>query len=220
MKLDVFKEQFKNLCWGFDVDPKKKIDRIPAYFKSKLGKMDPLEFEKVIVRAIEELNIIKGHIPTIQQLLALRLSMTSVDNEALDELYQMKSKSPKSILENLTPSEEAALAKCHICNGTGFVIMEKDDYTYSGMTCTCEKGLMKSRTSLGKESGCYINYLNRGYRIQEAYVPKDGAQFYKRKHLAEDIEIQMAYNKYIKKQGEEPKRLEVFYMPQKEKTFV
>lgn len=193
MKLDTFKEQFKNLCWGFDVDPKKKSDRIPIYFKSKLGKIDELEFEELIVRAIEELNITKGHIPSIQQLLALRLSITSTDNEALDELYQMKEKSPRDILENLTPSEEVALAKCHICNGSGFVVMEKDGYTYSGMTCTCEKGQIKARTSLGKESGCYIKYLNRGYIVQETYVSEGGAQFYKRKKLAEDMEIQMAY---------------------------
>jgi len=166
MNKEKFIEQFNYLCCGFDIDPKKKEDRIPVYFRSKLGKMDEIEFEELIVKAIEELNVTRGHIPSIQQLLALRLSMASTDNEALNEVYQMKSEmSPKEILENLTPSEAAAMARCPICNNSGFVIMEKGDYTFSGMTCTCRKGKAKEQTALGRESGCYELYLHKGYRL-------------------------------------------------------
>ncbi|GAF98669.1 unnamed protein product [marine sediment metagenome] len=98
--------------------------------------------------------------------------------------------------------------------------MEKDGYTYSGMTCTCRKGKEKERTSLGRESGCYTKYLLKGYTLQKTYEPTDGAQFYKREHMTEDMEIQMAYNKYVKKHGEEPKSLVDFYIPKKEKNIM
>jgi len=206
-----FTKLFEYLCLGFDIDPKKKEDRISIYFKSKLGKMDEIEFEELIVKAIEQLNIIKSHIPSIQQLLALRLSMASTNNDTLDELYQMKKEmSPEKILEDLTPSEAAAMARCPMCNNSGFVVMEKGGYTFSGMTCTCESK-KKKRTLLGRKSGCYTSYLKKGYVMQETYISEDGAQFYKRKSIAEDMEIQIAYNRYLKKHGEEPQRLEQFY---------
>ena len=56
-------------------------------------------------------------------------------------------------------------AKCSICNGSGYVIVEKNGYTMFGC-CTCEKGRLKmNATIIGRNSGSYKDLIKAGYKI-------------------------------------------------------
>jgi hypothetical protein len=149
-----FTECFKTLCLSFDLDFEKKRDRIDTYFHSKFGELSKYACMELIKRAKENLMVKSGFLPPIRELVNLYYSTAQYEQKA------------KSDMENYNQ------AACAVCDGIGFVSLEKDGYRYGGFCCTCKRGQAKNiQTKIGRELGFYTDYLKKGYKLLEGGVP-------------------------------------------------
>lgn len=157
MNYQIFNDCFKFLCRSFDLDFDKKKDRMETYFDSKLGKMTEERFLFLIKIARETLIVKSGYLPPIREL--VNLYYTTATNLNKPEL--------------ITARENYHDAVCPICDNIGFVTLErKDGEMCGGFCCKCIRGQNKLiNTQLGRELGCYTNWLEKGYKLPGEVVP-------------------------------------------------
>jgi hypothetical protein len=156
MNYECFEKCFRELCCSFDLDYERKKRSMRSYYESKLGNLSDIDLMQLIKKARETLIVKTGSLPPIQQLLYLGVYNMPQPKKQKDE-------------------ESFYGAKCAICSGSGWVIMEKDGYTHT-MCCTCKIGQIKQQgTKMGRESGCYKDYLISGYKVHDICDSNDNA---------------------------------------------
>ena len=147
MNIQIFTKCFEKLCLSFDLDYDKKKNRIETYYDSKLGDLSEHVLLEVIKTAKQTLDIKPGYLPSIKQ---------------LEGIYYSRP------IRTRPPEESFRGATCPICDGIGFVSLWKDGYRFGGFCCTCIKDQNKqANTKIGRETGSYIDALNRGYTMED-----------------------------------------------------
>jgi hypothetical protein len=150
MKIDEFRLCFEYLCHSFDLDFEYKAKSMQSYFESPLGMMTSTKFKALINKAKEHVLCKAGYLPTIKDIVSMQ--------------YIPDSDEPDK--ENFRD------ASCVKCDGVGFVTISKTEksgrvYLYSAC-CDCIAGAKRlEQTTLGRETGCYKNYLSKGYELWE-----------------------------------------------------
>lgn len=157
LQINDFIECFRELCNAYDLDYDSKSSRVGTWFDSKLGEMDKETFLELIKRAKQEdLKIKTGYLPAIGTLVRLYYDCNIIK-------FHPKNKAD---MENFHDSE------CVICNGTGYVSLQKGGYTYGGYCCTCIKGERRNQfTEIGRKLGFYTSWLEKGFLMIEEELP-------------------------------------------------